>query len=389
MENETKEKKNEKGGKVKRLIAATIVLLAVMSCKNPELAGYRAVRVDNPTIEVVFVLDATGSMSGLIEGAKMKIWSIANEILTGDPVPDVRIGLVIYRDRGDVFVVKKYDITDDIDQIYVDLTSVTADGGGDFQEDVNQALAWAVDSMTWTDSENVLKLVFLVGDAPPHMDYNDQNDYKTVCRDALKKEIIINTVRCGTDNSTQEVWMEIAHLAEGTYTSIGYEASQVVATPYDEEIASLSRELYGTVLLYGSEEEVIMADATMGASGELAAEAPSTAADRATYAYSKSAAGYGFVSRDLVSEIIEGKIELGDVEDEEMPEIFKDMTNDERTAYIDSLRSEREVITGKMAELTRMRDQYISDNTGEEKDAFDIFVVETLKEQADRIGVTY
>ncbi|MBN2362820.1 VWA domain-containing protein [candidate division WOR-3 bacterium] len=374
---------------MKRLIAATILLLAVMSCKNPELAGHRTVRVDNPTIEVVFVLDATGSMSGLIEGAKMKIWSIANEILTGDPVPDVRIGLVIYRDRGDVFVVKKYDITDDIDQIYVDLTSVTADGGGDFQEDVNQALTWAVDSMSWTDSENVLKLVFLVGDAPPHMDYNDQNDYITVCRDALKKEIIINTVRCGTDNSTQEVWMEIAHLAEGTYTSIGYEASQVVATPYDEEIASLSRELYGTVLLYGSEEEVIMADATMGASGELAAEAPSTAADRATYAYAKSAAGYGFVSRDLVSEIIEGKIELKDVEDDEMPEIFKDMTDDERTAYIDSLRSEREVITGKMAELTRMRDQYIRDNTGEERDAFDIFVVETLKEQAEIIGVTY
>ena len=31
-----------------------------------------------PRIEVVFVLDTTGSMSGLIEGAKQKIWSIAN-----------------------------------------------------------------------------------------------------------------------------------------------------------------------------------------------------------------------------------------------------------------------------------------------------------------------
>ena len=48
--------------------------------------------------EVVFVLDTTGSMSGLIEGAKQKIWSIAGGIMerTGG---EVRIGLVPYRDR--------------------------------------------------------------------------------------------------------------------------------------------------------------------------------------------------------------------------------------------------------------------------------------------------
>ncbi len=374
---------------MKRIISLSLIALAVMSCKNPQLAGGRTVRVENPTIEVVFVLDATGSMSGLIEGAKQKIWSIANEILTGDPVPDVKIGLVVYRDRGDEFVVKKYDITDDIDQIYIDLTAVRADGGGDFEEDVNQALSWAVDSMSWTDSDNVLKLIFLVGDAPPHMDYNDVKDYKTVCKEAIANDIIINTVRCGSDGNTEAVWKEIANLAEGTYTSMGYNASQVVATPYDEDIAELSRELYGTVLLYGSAEEIMASEATLGASGEIAYSAPSVAADRATYAYAKSAAGFGFASRDLVSEIIEGKVRLEDLEDDEMPEIFKEMSMDERTSYIDSLREHREDVTTRMADLTRMRDQFIKDNIGEEKDAFDLFVIETLKEQAVKIGVSY
>ena len=56
---------------------------------------------DKPKIDVCFVLDTTGSMSGLIEGAKQKIWSIANEITSARPTPDIRIGLVGYRDRGE------------------------------------------------------------------------------------------------------------------------------------------------------------------------------------------------------------------------------------------------------------------------------------------------
>ena len=38
-----------------------------------------------PVIEVCFVLDTTGSMGGLIKGAKQKIWSIANDIITENP----------------------------------------------------------------------------------------------------------------------------------------------------------------------------------------------------------------------------------------------------------------------------------------------------------------
>src|SRR5439155_9498717 len=43
---------------------------------------------EKPRIEVCFVLDTTGSMTGLIEGAKQKIWSIANEMTGARPTPD-------------------------------------------------------------------------------------------------------------------------------------------------------------------------------------------------------------------------------------------------------------------------------------------------------------
>ncbi|MBN1239980.1 MAG: VWA domain-containing protein, partial [Gammaproteobacteria bacterium] len=53
-----------------------------------------------PKIDVVFVLDTTGSMSGLIQTAKEKIWSIATTMASAQPTPEIRIGLVAYRDIG-------------------------------------------------------------------------------------------------------------------------------------------------------------------------------------------------------------------------------------------------------------------------------------------------
>src|ERR1700736_6424247 len=71
-----------------------------------------------PRIEVCFVLDTTGSMGGLIEGAKQKIWSIANEMISAKPTPELKLGLIGYRDRGDEYVVKSFNLTDTIDAIY-------------------------------------------------------------------------------------------------------------------------------------------------------------------------------------------------------------------------------------------------------------------------------
>src|ERR1051326_8491078 len=59
-----------------------------------------------PTLEMVFVLDTTGSMGGLLEGAKQRIWGIVNEVMRSASHPAVRVGLVAYRDRGDEYVTK-------------------------------------------------------------------------------------------------------------------------------------------------------------------------------------------------------------------------------------------------------------------------------------------
>src|SRR6516225_4504200 len=102
-----------------------------------------------PKIEVVFCLDTTGSMGGLIDGAKQKIWSISNQIASGKPTPQLRVGLVAYRDKGDAYVTKVFDLTDDLDAVHANLKTFLAAGGNDAPESVNQALDDAVNKIKW------------------------------------------------------------------------------------------------------------------------------------------------------------------------------------------------------------------------------------------------
>src|SRR5438105_4222659 len=84
-----------------------------------------------PRVEVAFVLDTTGSMGGLIEGAKRRIWSIARRIGEGRPRPDLRIALVGYRDLGDAYLTRVHDFTGDMDEVFANLSAFRAEGGGD------------------------------------------------------------------------------------------------------------------------------------------------------------------------------------------------------------------------------------------------------------------
>ncbi|NJK90543.1 MAG: VWA domain-containing protein [Blastochloris sp.] len=230
------------------------------SCKNEgsgqASSGLSRLSSEVPRIEVCFVLDTTGSMSGLIEGAKDKIWSIAGEILEAHPGAKVRMGLIGYRDRGDAYVTKRFGLTDDLDALYAELLQYQADGGGDTPESVNQALAEAVDLMDWTGSGKVLRMIFLVGDAPPQMSYQDDIKYPVSCQKAVERGILINTVQCGNLEGTDVVWQKIASLTDGRYVALGQTGDMVVReAPQDKRLEELNRQAGATLLPYGSRRQ--------------------------------------------------------------------------------------------------------------------------------------
>ena len=118
--------------------------------------------------DMVFVLDTTGSMGGLIQGAKTKIWRIVNDVMQQQRCgADVRVGLVAYRDKGDDYVTRQVKLNQDLDAVYTELMAFEAAGGGDEPEHVRQALFEGVSDMGWRS--NSKKVLFLVGDAP-HQD---------------------------------------------------------------------------------------------------------------------------------------------------------------------------------------------------------------------------
>lgn len=343
-----------------------------------------------PRIEVVFALDTTSSMTGLIEGAKQKIWSIANRLVAAKPAPDLRIGLLAYRDRGDEYITRFYDLSDDIDAVYAHLRTFRADGGGDMPESVNQALQEAVSRPSWSADRKVLKILFLVGDCPPHMDYPNEATYPTICQGAVKKDILINTIQCGTIAETTPVWQEIARRSEGTFVAIGQSGDMLaVATPMDAELAKLNVEMGQTLVPYGPESRKKEVVAKQAMAESLALAAPAAAADRLSFnrATKKAVQGGG----DLLDDIKGGVVSLEALPKDQLPKEMQSQSPAERKAYLQQKETERTKVQGRIDTLAKQRQAFLEAEVKRSgsKDAFDQKVAEAIRIQAKRKGIVY
>jgi Mg-chelatase subunit ChlD len=349
--------------------------------------GAAGVKQAKPKVEVVFCLDTTGSMGGLIEGAKQKIWSISNQIASGKPTPDLKIGLVAYRDRRDAYVTQVFDLTDDLDAVHAKLKTFKAEGGGDFPESVNQGLDDAVNKIKWGTDKKALRIIFLVGDAPGHMDYPDDVKYPVTCKKACEKGIIINTIQCGNNADCMKQWQDICRKAEGSYVQIAATGGVVaVATPFDADLAKINSELATSTLVYGRDE---VRARGLEKAKEAKALAPAAAADRAAFrAKDGRAASY-----DLLDAIKAGKVKLEEVKKEELPKELRDLTPEKRKEYLKNLEKRRTELNKKALELDKKRSDFIAKKLAEGKkngkDGFDNQVLETLRKQAKKAGISY
>ena len=340
-------------------------------------------------IEVCFVLDTTGSMGGLIEGAKQKIWSMANDIIAAKPTPEVRFALIGYRDRGDDYVTKITPLTDDLDAVYANLNKFQAAGGGDTPESVGRALDESVRKIEWTKDTGVLKIIYLVGDAPPHF-YKDEPDWKKVCAEAVKRDLIINTVQCGADAETTRVWKEIADRAEGAFAAIPQGGGVVaIAAPQDKELSVLNAKIGQTMIGWGNART----RSDVGAK-QMAAEAaaPAAAADRLSYnaKSGKTVQGDG----ELLDALAEKKVTLDKVKKDELPEELRKLSPDELKTLVEKKQKERAEIQKRIAELSKERDAYVEAERKKlakagKGDGFDEKVSQSLKAQAKRKGIRY
>ena len=367
-------------------------LMAKNVAVNPPI-NHHIIASQNPKIDVVFVLDTTGSMSGLIQTAKEKIWSIATTMASAQPTPEIRIGLIAYRDRGDQYVTKMVDLSSDLDSVYAKLMDFEADGGGDTPESVNQALNDAIHNMSWSEGEQAYQVVFLVGDAPPHMDYNETR-YPEIVASAIEKGIVINTIQCGQMSTTIAPWTQIASLGQGSFFQVEQAGGAVAYTsPFDDEIAALSARLDDTRLYYGTEEEKERMLRKVAATDKLELHASvATRARRGVFNAAVGGRANLLGDNELVDAVTSGVVDLNELDEAEMPEALKPMAPAEQQAYVARLADERSDLKRQIQELSADRDGYLAkkvDEAGGMKDSLDQQLYEAVKEQAGKVGLEY
>jgi len=346
-----------------------------------------------PVVDVVFVLDTTGSMSGLIQTAKEKIWSIASTMASAQQAPDIRVGLVGYRDIGDAYVTKVVDLSGDLDSVYAELMQFEAGGGGDGPESVNKALYDAVHTMSWSDRDQAYQTIFLVGDAPPHMDYNEVK-YPAILAAAREMGIVVNTIQCGDLSTTIEPWTSIASLGNGNFFQVEQSGSAVAyATPFDTEIAELSARLDATRLYYGNREEKARAQAKVAAAAEIEGAASVTSrARRGVFNAASTGSENLLGDNELVSAVANGEVELEELDAELLPAAMAPMGPEEQVAYVGRLADERADIQKRIRQLAGSRDSYIAgkvEEAGGAEDSLDQQLFDTVKEQAGKAGLEY
>ncbi len=334
-------------------------------------------------VEVVFCIDTTGSMGELLSGAKAKIWAICNKIASGKPVPRIRVGLVAYRDKGDEYVTRITDLSHDLDAVQQELQRFEAAGGGDTPESVNQALEDAVHKIKWSTDKKTLRMIFLVGDAPPHMDYTDDVKYPLTCKHAIEKGIVINTVQCGRDVDCQRFWQDIAGQSAGAYVAIPQGGGVVsMTTPFDESIALLGEELLKTALIHGDPRNKRRGEQMLAAARRLKGPA---AADRAAFAAKSRSLG----PYDLLDAIQGKRLTLSAVKEDELPESMKRLpTLEARQELLDRVAARREELWKKILEQEKKRADVLA-KRADGKDSFDLKVLEIIREQARKFDIEY
>lgn len=187
-------------------------------------------------LDLVFLIDATGSMGDEIGKLKATLRAIANEVAQLPSRPDLCFGLVAYRDKGDQFLLRSHDLTNDLGAFQGVLNALQANGGGDYPEAMNEALNDTVHNLSWRGN-GTTRLVFLLADAPPHLDYGGPQ-YDDDMLAALGKGIkVFGVGASGLDKQGEYIQRQIAQYTGGRFVFLTYaNASQPASGPGRETV---------------------------------------------------------------------------------------------------------------------------------------------------------
>ncbi len=175
----------------------------------------------NIPVDICFVVDTTGSMGDEIQRLKDTLTAV-HAGLTGLPEhPDLRFGMVLYKDRGDEYVTRSVPFTGDEQAFAASLAPVGASGGGDTPEDLQEGMRVALRDLKWRDG--AVRVVFVLTDAAPHVYPNQSFTYLEAARHAAATGIkIVGIGASGLDQPGEAVLRQMAQYTRGQFVFLTY-----------------------------------------------------------------------------------------------------------------------------------------------------------------------
>jgi hypothetical protein len=384
VNNTTMETKKNNLKKIQMKLISFILIISAFNCTSEQAKA--ELPPDNESaknIKIALLLDTSNSMDGLIEQAKSQLWQLVNELAKArceSVTPSLGIALYEYGNDNlsarEGYIRQVTPLTDDLDQISEDLFNLTTNGGSEYCGHVIQT---AVNQQEWSRSSGDLQIIFIAGNEPFTQ---GKVNYLTACTNAKEKNIIVNTIHCGSfEEGIQGMWKDGADRAGGQFMCIEQDRKTVfIPSPYDDKITTLNEKLNDTYISYGN-----LGQAKKEAQKVQDSNAASySSANTVKRAVSKSSHFYKNASWDLVDASKEKDFKLEEVSESHLPNELQGKTLEEKELYIAQKANEREKIKSEINTLNKKRQQYVSDRqkeTGEEE-MLDKVMIKAIKEQA-------
>ena len=343
-------------------------------------------------VDLVICLDVSGSMNGLLDSARLKLWDVVNELAKMKPTPTLRVAVYSYGGQGSDYPAdrgytrKETDLTADLDAVYEKLTALKISGHVEYATGVSKR---AIDEQKWSDEKGALRLVFVCGNEEANQD--PAVKYADLGEAAKGKGVIVNSIYCGPDSDgVSPGWKELAAAGGGKYANIDMNKAktQVVATPFDKELNDLSGKLNTTYVTYGK-------DGKKAAENQAAQDKNASAAGGGVGA-ARAASKGGELYRNDTWDLIDRrkndpKFDLKSLKEEDLPEELKKLKPEEREGYLKKKEEERAKIQKDIAELSAKRAKHIEEEQkkapkSEGEKALDEALKATIRTQAKDKG---
>jgi len=338
-------------------------------------------------IQLAILLDTSNSMDGLIDQARAQLWKVVNELARArrnGVHPRLEVALFEYGNNGlresDGWMRMVSDLTTDLDRISEKLFALVTDGGDEY---CGQVIGRAADRLSWSASDDVLKVIYIAGNEP-----FDQGgvDYRASITRAVRRGIVVNTIFCGSEQEgIATSWRDGAVRGEGRYASIDQDEAVVeISTPFDADIIRLGEELNATYVGYGREGEA--SKDRQAAQDENAAAMGAPASVQRSVAKAQEA--YANAAWDLADAVRDGTVKLAALQDDELPAAMRKMSLAEKERYVDGLVTRRAELQEKINGLNEQRRAFVEKETRAqaEESTLGTAILRSVKEQAERLG---